>query len=165
MDVFRKASAWMEEQVPMEQMTPELEAMADSYSDALADRLRLPPHLVHTRGTNWEEGTTPRSIKLFMAIGTSWDDAVRGLGYADALLEVRLRPDGSVIISKGGSRRNLLKMLNLATRLGMPEIDDPLEGALIHRVQSWIAWIDAYYAQLKTEWDIDVDDLCQEFSE
>ena len=47
----------------------------------------------------------------------------------------------------------------------MPEIDDPLEGALIHRVQSWIAWIDAYYAQLKTEWDIDVDDLCQEFSE
>ena len=165
MDVFRKASAWMAVRVPMHEMTPELEAMADSYSDALADRLRVPRQLVHTRGTDWEEeGTTPRSIELQMAIGTSWDDAVKVRGEVDATLEVRLRPDGSVLVSKGESYRMLKLMLHLATELSRLRVGDPHEGSMIRHIQSSIAWIEAYYAQLQTERGIDVDDLCGDFS-
>lgn len=165
MDVFRKASAWMAVRVPMHEMTPELEAMADSYSDALADRLRVPRQLVHTRATNWEEGTTPRSIELQMAIGTSWDDAVKVRGEVNAALKVRLRPDGSVIVSKGKSHGMLTSVFNLLTQMSMPGIRDPYEDAMIHHIQSSIAWIEAYYAQLQTERGIDVDDLFREFSE
>lgn len=164
MDVFLKASTWMAVRVPMAQMPPELEAVADAYSDALADRLRVPRQLVHTRGTDWEEGTTPRSIELQMAIGTSWDDAVKVRGEVNAALEVRLRPDGSVLVSKGVSYRQLKLMLNLATQMSTPGIGDPHEDAMIHHIQSSIAWIEAYYDQLQTERGIDVDDLCQEFS-
>ena len=128
MDVFRKASTWMAVRVPMAQMTPELEAVADSYSDALADRLRVPRQLLHTRATNWEEGTTPRSIELLMVIGTSWDDAVKVRGEVNAALKVRLRSDGSVLVSKGVSYRMLTQMLNLATQMSMPGIGDPPRG-------------------------------------
>lgn len=164
MDVFLKASAWMAVRVPMAQMPPELEAVADAYSDALADRLRVPRQLLHTRATNWEEGTPPRSIELRMAIGTSWDAAVKVRGEVDATLEVRLRPDGSVLVSKGESYRQLKLMLHLATELSTLRMGDPHEGSMLRHIQSSIAWIEAYYAQLQTERGIDVDDLCQEFS-